>query len=61
MVGLCVSDVVVKSEIWDEITTRGLLLDRMRLISMQIEEPQLSPAEQAFINQVLAGYKEEIK
>jgi hypothetical protein len=61
MVGLCVSDVVVKSEIWDEITTRGLLLDRMRLISMQIEEPHLSPAEQAFINQVLAGYKEDIK
>lgn len=61
LVGLCVPDVVAKGEIWDEITTRGLLLDRMRLIGMQIAEPNLSPAEQAFINQVLTGYRESIK
>jgi hypothetical protein len=61
MVGLCVPEVVVKSEIWDEVTTRGLLLDRIRLVTMQVEQPQLSPAEQAFIKQVIAGYKEAIK
>ena len=61
MVGLCVPEVVVKSEVWDEITTRGILLDRMRLVGMQMEEPSLSPAEKAFIKQVIDGYVEDIK
>lgn len=61
LVGLCVPEIVSKTEIWDEITTRGLLLDRIRLVSMQQNSLTVSGPEKAFINQVISGYKARIK
>jgi hypothetical protein len=59
--GLCVPHVVSRLEDWNEITTRGLLFDRMRLTLMATNsEFELTPIEQAFIDQLLQQFRSKI-
>lgn len=59
--GLCVPHVVSKIEDWNEITTRGLLFDRMRLSLMANNiDFKLTAVDQAFVNQLLQQFKAQI-
>jgi len=45
LVALAVPGVVTKEEVWGEITTRGILLDRIRLVELGEESKDLTPVE----------------
>jgi hypothetical protein len=61
IVGLCVPNAVSSSEIWDEVTTRGLLFDRIRLVAMApTMEAGLANTEEAFLKQLLHQFQEAI-
>lgn len=61
IVGLCVPNAVSSTEIWDEVTTRGLLFDRMRLVAMaSTSESELANTEEAFLKQLLNQFHETI-
>ena len=45
LVALAVPGVVTKEEVWGEITTRGILLDRIRLVELGEESRDLTPVE----------------
>ena len=45
LVALAVPGVVTKEEVWGEITTRGILLDRIRLVELGEESKDSTPVE----------------
>lgn len=58
IVGLCVSSEVESNEVWAEVTTRGLLFDRIRLVTMaESTTSGLNAVEAAFINQILEQFR----
>ena len=59
VVGLCVPNIVTSLEAWNEITTRGLLFDRTRLVLM-CEEGNfgLSATQKAFGAQLIDQFRE---
>lgn len=59
--GLCVPHVVSRIEDWNEITTRGLLFDRIRLSLMANNiELKLSSVDKAFLEQLLKQFRAQI-
>lgn len=61
IVGLCVPNTVDSHAIWDEVTTRGLLFDRMRLMIMAVDsDAKLANTEEAFVRQLFDQFHESI-
>ena len=59
VVGLCVPNVVTNIEVWSEVTTRGLLFDRTRLVLMcEDTELGLSSTQVAFGTQLIEQFRE---
>jgi len=61
IVGLCVPHVVSDNKIWSEVTTRGLLFDRIRLLSMVAENASVLPAtEEAYVQHLLSQLLDQV-
>lgn len=61
IVGLCVPNTVESSETWAEVTTRGLLFDRVRLMTMVTNpDANLANTEEAFLKQLFTQFQESI-
>lgn len=61
MVALCVPNYVTRRQDWDEITTRGLLLDRQRLCQLEESLFALSGPQEAYIKQMYSQYADWCK
>ena len=61
LVALAVPGVVTKEEVWSEITTRGILLDRMRLTELAAEVHDFNDIENKdYLEKLVAEFAEHI-
>jgi hypothetical protein len=61
LVALAVPGVVTKDEVWSEITTRGILLDRMRLTELAAEVHDFNDIENRdYLDKLVAEFAEHI-
>jgi hypothetical protein len=61
LVALAVPGVVTKEEVWSEITTRGILLDRMRLTELAAEVHAFNEIENMeYLEKLVAEFAEHI-
>ena len=61
LVALAVPGVVTKEEVWSEITTRGILLDRMRLTELAAEVHNFNDIENKdYLEKLVAEFAEHI-
>lgn len=61
LVALAVPGVVTKEEVWSEITTRGILLDRMRLTELASEISDFSDIENRdYLDRLVSEFAEHI-